>query len=406
MIYDIVIVGAGPGGATCALALAGKGLKVAVVDKATFPRDKICGDALSGKVLSVLKYLSPQTLEKLHQFPPKIGSWGIRFVAPNAKILDIPFKHVKTASSDFAPGYIARRMDFDDFLFRQIPSETAVFQHYPISSISHEAEGFLLKSGENTLRAKMVIGADGAHSIVTKSLGNIPVEKKHYSAGIRSYYRGVTGFHPENFIELHYIHDLLPGYFWIFPLPDGQANVGLGMLSSDVKKYRVNLKEKLQTIITTHPEISRRFTHATPIGEVKGFGLPLGSKKRKISGERFMLTGDAASLIDPFSGEGIGNAMLSGKIAAAHAVKCFETGNFSAQFMEGYDDAVYAKIWSELKLSHNMQKLVNFPWLFNFIAKKANSNSAVQTMLTMMFDDLNIRKELSKPSFYWKLIAG
>lgn len=406
MIYDIAIVGAGPGGATCALALAQSGLKVAIADKAVFPRDKICGDALSGKVLSVLRHLSPSTLEKLHHFPPKIGSWGIRFVAPNEKILDIPFKAVKATSSEYAPGYITKRIDFDDFLFQQIPPETAIFQNHPISAISRENGNFLLKSGKDNLRATLIIGADGAQSIVTKTLGNIPVEKKHYSAGIRSYYRGVTGFHPENFIELHFINDLLPGYFWIFPLPDGQANVGLGMLSSDVKKYRVNLKEKLHHLITQHPIISQRFAHAVPVGEVKGFGLPLGSKKRRISGEGFMLTGDAASLIDPFSGEGIGNAMLSGKIAASHAIQCFEAGDFSAQFMEAYDAAVYAKIWSELKLSHNMQKLVNFPWLFNFIAKKANSNSAVQTMLTMMFDDLNIRKELSKPSFYWKLIAG
>ncbi|MDX2245456.1 MAG: NAD(P)/FAD-dependent oxidoreductase [Bacteroidia bacterium] len=406
MIYDIAIVGAGPAGATCALALANKGLKVAVSDKATFPRDKICGDALSGKVLSVLKYVSPSTLEKLHLFPPKTGSWGIRFVAPNTQILDIPFKNMRDTSSAYAPGYISKRIDFDDFLFRQIPPETAVFQNHPVASISKENHIFLLKSEKNTLRAKLLIGADGAHSIVTKTLGNIPVEKNHYSAGIRSYYRGVTGFHPENFIELHYITDLLPGYFWIFPLPDGYANVGLGMLSSDVKKYGVNLKDKLKEIVLHHPTISQRFSQAKPVGDIKGFGLPLGSKKRKISGEGFMLTGDAASLIDPFSGEGIGNAMLSGKIAAAQAVRCFESGDFSAHFMEEYDKAVYAKIWSELKLSHNMQKLVNFPSLFNFIARKANRNSAIQTMLTMMFDDLNIRKELSKPSFYWKLVTG
>ena len=78
-MYDILILGAGPGGATAAIALANSGLKVGLVDKATFPRDKVCGDALSGKVVSLMKYLSPESLPALYDFSDKLGSWGIRF---------------------------------------------------------------------------------------------------------------------------------------------------------------------------------------------------------------------------------------------------------------------------------------------------------------------------------------
>ena len=119
-----------------------------------------------------------------------------------------------------------------------------------------------------------------------------------------------------------------------------------------------------------------------------------------------MLVGDAASLIDPFSGEGIGNAMLSGKKAAEQALACFQKDDFSAEFIQNYDKIIYKKIWSELSLSHKMQKLLKFPWLFNFVANKANRNPSLNKMFTMMFDDLDMRKELSKPGFYWNLLLG
>ena len=104
--------------------------------------------------------------------------------------------------------------------------------------------GVELKTNIQEFSSKMVLGADGAHSIINKKLGNIKVEKEHYCAGLRQYYKGVTNFHPQNHIELHFYDDVLPGYFWIFPLPNGQANVGLGMLSSEVSKKKVNLKDK------------------------------------------------------------------------------------------------------------------------------------------------------------------
>ncbi|MEO0469841.1 MAG: geranylgeranyl reductase family protein [Bacteroidota bacterium] len=406
--YDLIIVGAGPAGATCALTLIeNTDLRIAIVDKASFPRDKICGDALSGKVVSVLKYAAPQAEAALHNLPPKLGSWGIRFFAPNGQCLDIPFKSSKQQQIN-APGYISKRLDFDDFLLKQIRNQPHIDirEGFAVQSVETHANGVIVSDGTEALHAPLVLGADGAHSVITKSLSDIKVDKMHYSAGLRAYYEGVTGFQQENFIELHYIPELLPGYFWIFPLPNGWANVGLGMLSADVSKLKINLKEKLRQIIEENPVISKRFANAKLVDEVRGFGLPLGSKKRRISGDRFMLAGDAASLIDPFSGEGIGNAMLSGRIAAQTLLKCREVNDYSAAFLQQYDQAVYKKIWRELRLSYQLQKLVNYPWLFNFVVRKANSNPSVQKMFTMMFDDLDMRKELSKPGFYWRLVVG
>ncbi|MFK7925297.1 MAG: geranylgeranyl reductase family protein [Bacteroidia bacterium] len=406
--FDIAIVGGGPGGSTCALALEKSGLKVALIDKAVFPRDKICGDALSGKVVSVLKYLNPEVEQSLHQFPAKLGSWGIRFFAPNGKALDVPFKSSKDENNPNSPGYITKRIDFDAFLYEEVRKRQhcELFEGDALRTLSYIDDGVLLQTEKRTIKAKLVIGADGAHSVVNKQLGQIKVEKAHYSGGIRAYFEGVTDFHEENFIELHYLKGLLPGYFWIFPLADGWANVGLGMLSRDLSRLKVNLRQRLDEIVAEHPQIAPRFTNATQIGKTLGFGLPLGSKKRPISGDRYLLVGDAASLIDPFTGEGIGNAMLSGKIAAEKALLAFEAADLSAAGLAQYDDAVWKKMWRELQLSHQMQKLVNYPWLFNFVVNKANKNSSIQTMLTMMFENLDIRKELKKPSFYWRLLRN
>jgi len=117
-----------------------------------------------------------------------------------------------------------------------------------------------------------------------------------------------------------------------------------------------------------------------------------------------MLVGDAASLIDPFTGEGIGNALVTGKIAAEFSQQAIEEKNFSGSFLAKYDEEVYTELWSELKLSHTLQKLVHFPWLFNFLVNKARKNKTIQETITCMFEDLDMRAKLRSPSFYFKLL--
>ncbi len=408
----IVIVGAGPAGCATSLFLSKLQIPHTIIEKNCFPRDKVCGDALSGKVVQVLKQLDPNLV---HQFQSKpehfLPSWGVQFVAPNGKSIDIPFKK-DMQNEPHAPGFISKRMDFDATLFSWLDTQYAtILSETTLTDIVKEKDGLCISIQKNNAiqkitGVKMLVGADGDRSIVGKKLIGRKKENKHYCAGIRAYYNGVSGLHEQNFIELHFLNDLLPGYLWIFPLPNGQANVGAGMLSASISAKKINLKESMFKAIENNPALKERFKNADLVGKIEGWGLPLGSKKRPLSGDHFLLTGDAGSLIDPFTGEGIGNAMYSGMLAAKHIQKCFEKNQFKAAFNLQYDEAFYERQWEELKLSHTMQKMVKFPWLFNFVVNKAHKNKLLRETISCMFEDLDMRAKLRNPLFYLKLIVN
>ena len=404
---DILIIGAGPGGAATALFLAKQGIPSILVDKATFPRDKICGDALSGKVVEVLRKLDASLLEELYQKQDTfLGSYGVTFVAPDGGTLRVPFKK-EINTNTTPPGFISKRIDFDHWLIEQVKKNPLIqlMENTELRKFERTDKGYtaVAKSGE-VFEAKLIIAADGAASTFAKEHGKLETESSHNCFGLRAYYKNVSGLDHQNFIEIHFLKDFLPGYFWIFPLPDGHANVGVGMRADVVHERKLNLKKEFERIISTHPAIAPRLANAEPVGDIRLHGLPLGSKKRPLSGAHYMLIGDAAMLIDPFTGEGIGNAMMSGMLAAQQAAKCISTGDFTAQSVRAYDKQVYDRLWSELLLSYRMQQMVNYPSLFNFVVRKANSNAVLRETISAMFEDLDLRARLKSPSFYFKLL--
>lgn len=407
---EVLIAGAGPAGTATSLFLSKKKIHHIILDKASFPRDKICGDALSGKVVHVLNQLDKSYVPQLASGKEFLGSYGVQFVAPNGRVLDIPFTS-NPETLKHAPGFISRRTDFDHFLFRKLdPTYTTVLENTEIVDLEYSADGvrvLLDNHGEKLqVESKIVVGAEGDRSIVAKHFAGYKKENKHYCAGLRAYYSGISDLHPQNFIELHFLRDFLPGYLWIFPMPDGMANVGVGMLSDVISKKKINLNAEMDKAIESNPVLKKRFQFSKQVSERKGWGLPLGSKKRKLSGEHFLLVGDAASLIDPFTGEGIGNAMTSGMIAAEVISKAIHEQQFDARFLSMYDEKIYEALWSELKLSHTLQKLTNQAWLFNFVVNKAAKSKTLRESITCMFEDLDMRSRLRSPSFYLKLLLN
>lgn len=405
-----MIVGAGPGGCATALSLAKQGLACHLIDKAIFPRDKICGDALSGKVVEALNKLDPELAPAFHaEKTAGLPSWGINFYAPSGTELSVPFK-LNYDASERPPGYISRRVDFDAWLLDRCRALSGVHLREGLRLVSAESipGGARLTFAEGQVwETPLVIGADGAQSVVAKDLAGFRVEPKHYCAGVRQYYAGVSELKADGFIELHFHKRLLPGYLWIFPLPDGGANVGLGMRSDAVRRKKINLRALLPALLQTEPAFRARFSKAEPQETPKGFGLPLGSKQRRLSGPGFLLTGDAASLIDPFTGEGIGNALLSGILAGEFAARSLnKNGQSSAAALAGYDAAVYGRLWPELKLSRALQRLAAFPALFNFVVGRAARNPALRETISCMFEDLDLRAQFRDPRFWWRLATG
>ncbi|SIO39549.1 NAD(P)/FAD-dependent oxidoreductase [Chitinophaga niabensis] len=401
---DVCIIGAGPAGATAALQLHQYNIPCIVVDKAVFPRDKVCGDGLSGKVLTILNSIDPAIGERLVGLQDKEESWGVTFVASNRASLDIAYKPV----NDGAAGFVCKRMVFDNFLVDEMKrcGTIELIEGTAIDTYTLQQDGYLLSDASGSLRikAKLIIVANGAHSSFTKDVAGIQMEPKHYCAGLRAYYKNVEGLHPKGHLELHFLKSLLPGYFWIFPLPNGEANVGVGILSEVVRKRKLNLRKMLQDTLENDPMLKERFKDAVLIDKIDGYGLPLGSKKRKLSGERYMLIGDAGHLIDPFTGEGIGNALYSGRYAAQQAKLAIAANNFSAEQLKAYDETIYYKLGPELKLSARLQKLVHRPWLFNYLMKLGMGNKQLRELMSCMFYELDLRKKLTKPSFYVKLL--
>ncbi len=408
---QIIIIGSGPAGCGASLFLSKNAVSHTIIDKAIFPRDKVCGDGLAPKTVHILKKWNPDIVEKMQALPQQFaGGWGGVVIAPNGKKLDIPIK--KPEKDSLPPGFVSRRWDFDHFLTQQLDPEYANFvQGAEAKSIKRLEKGFevsLLKAGKTEiLYADILIAADGDRSLVKKMLTPKPQNDAHFAAGIRAYYKGVKDLHPHNHIEFYFLNEVIPGYFWVFPLPDGRANVGVCMISAYVKQHKINIRETMLTAIAQHPELSKRFEDAEVEGKIVGWGLPLGSEPGPLSAEGLMLTGDAASLIDPISGEGIGNALYSGWLAAEAAIKAVQENKVSAAFFkENYDKRLFRCIGNDLRLSYIFQRICRFPWLINFIVGKAQRNKVFMETMSCIFDDMAIRQKLYSPLFYLRLLVG
>jgi geranylgeranyl reductase family protein len=373
--FDVIICGAGPAGCTAALALGTSGLRVALIEKHRFPREKVCGDGLPAYVPKVLNTIDSEYKKAFEQLAEKTEVNICRVIAPDERILDLKFSE---------SGFICRRIIFDAFLFglvTRLPN-IAAFQGTSIKDVTADDNEVTVRTDTNMiLKAKLVIGCDGAHSIVRRKLAGTKIDLSHCSGAARAYFRNVRNIQPRT-LELHFLRDLLPGYFWIFPLAENTANVGLGIPSGTIAEKRINPAKELTSIIENVTYLKRRFSDAEMTGGIKGYLLPLGSRKTCISGKRFMLCGDAASLVNPASGAGIGQAMQSGRFAGWHAARCFERNDFSADFLKIYDKTVYDKLWHENKHYYLIRELVfNNQWRMNSIISAGQKSKLFNKMI-------------------------
>lgn len=402
MQYEVVIVGAGPSGTTAAMYL-GKALgkeKVLLLDKATFPRDKICGDAQGRKAANILKELGIyEEYTKIHG--QKI--YGLTLSSPNGTQI-----HLDVESRDKpAPGYTHKRKALDNFMFENA-KKFATTKLFTVTDLIIEDKyvkgvvGTNEKGEEEKIRANIVLAADGANSVIAQKLGVNKNPQEDFIVATRQYYRNVSGLTDR--IEIHLVKHLIHGYFWIFQMGDNEANVGLGMIVKDMNSKKVNLKEATLREVKENPLFKDRFKDATPLEDVKGWNLPVASYHRKNHINGLLILGDAASLIDPLSGEGVGNAMISGRIAALVVIEALQKSDFSEKFLKKYDEMLWEKIESEIKTSKKVQKLGKmFPFMIDRLIVKASKDENFRKKVEAKLPYTSGREEIGSLEFLMEL---
>ncbi|QNH63188.1 geranylgeranyl reductase family protein [Hymenobacter sediminicola] len=362
--YDVLIAGAGPAGTACALALSSSGLRVALLDKASFPRDKICGDAIPSPTLKHLARLDPAYATELQELlaPHRADTAFSRMLAPNGRALRIQWHN---------PAFNSPRLHFDDALLILVRRHTAtkVLEKYTIRQVEADADGVTVwptDPAQEPLRAALVIGCDGANSVVYRQLApSARLNRAYHCAAVRAYYQGVADA-PENTSDFYFLREFQAGYCWVFPVGNGVYNVGFGALSEEITARRLDLKDVLQDLLAEHPHLAPRFATATQLTPVTGFGLPLGGSARPVHGARWLLCGDAAALIDPLQGHGIDKAVHSGILAAQQAQRSFQAGRFDAECLAEYAREVERHIGRELARRYRIMRfLAGKPWLVN-----------------------------------------
>jgi geranylgeranyl reductase family protein len=349
--WDVIIVGAGPAGSAAAIDLARSGWSVLLLDKSTFPRDKVCGDMVSPPSQRALLRLgcSP-ALEAARPACPHRVTTGA-FYMDGEKLMTGRVPKVR-GLTDY--GVVLPRMVLDEIVFRQAQAAGAEsVEGCEVKELKIDATGvsvFAQREGQPCIfRGRLVIGADGAHSLVSRILNSGSNKSKNISFALRAYFEGVSGDSAQ--VDILFGKAFFPGYAWIFPLGEGRANVGMGMVMDPYRGERVNLRERFAYWLEHDPAAKARLHGARLVGRIVGWPLNTYSPTSRRHGQRVLLIGDAANLVDPINGEGIHTALESAQIAARVADEALRADNLSETFLARYDRRWRAAFDLDLRLA-------------------------------------------------------
>ena len=307
---DVTVVGAGPAGCAAAITLARAGVNTLVIDKATFPRDKCCGDGLTTGALRLLEGLGFRP-EMVPSFTPVDSAW-VR--SPSGRIVEFPFP---TGRGLY--GAVTPRIELDDALVNLAAVSGAKIEcGHALAGARPSGNGVDLDvDGLGVIRAAIVIGADGMWSPLRKHLGLAPDGYLGEWHAFRQYATNVTGSAATR-LWVWFEADLLPGYAWSFPLSGGRANVGFGVLRDGER--RVADMKHVWTDLLARPHVRDALgPDAQLVDRHLAWPIPARIDRAVAGAGRALFVGDAVAATDPLTGEGIGQALLTG-IAAAEAI--------------------------------------------------------------------------------------
>jgi menaquinone-9 beta-reductase len=375
---DVIVVGAGPGGSAAAYHMARHGLRVLLLEKTEFPREKVCGDGLTPRATRQLIRMGVDTSEKAGWLQNR----GLRVIGGGVRLeLDWP-----ELASFPSYGLVRTRLDFDDMLARRAVEAGAVLHTNvtvtgPVLDDDGRAIGVTARSGPGKepvqFRAPLVVAADGVSGKLPLAMGLTKRDDRPIGVAVRRYFHSpvrADDDYLESWLELRSAQDrerLLPGYGWIFGLGDGRVNVGLGILNSSSAFGRTNYRAMLNDWLATTPPDWGMTDEANADGPTLGAALPMGFNRVPHYTRGVMLVGDSGGMVNPMNGEGIAYAMESGELAAEVAVQALArpAGPDRERALQAYPAELKIRFGGYYRLGGVFVKLIGNPQIMRIATK-------------------------------------
>ncbi len=370
---QVIIAGGGPAAAATAYHLAKSGVSVLVLEKSTYPRDKICGDGLTPMAVKEILAMGIVPLEE--------KGWQVNYgltVIGGGHKITLPW--AKQAS---LPNYGLTRMrkTLDQRLMQQaIAAGATVIENATVTGLTTDATGcyngvcvnlkdpVTNEKSQKEFYADFIVDACGAGAKLAKTAGRVALENKPFAVAARAYFKSPRG--NETKMESHLElwdgkpneSNLLPGYGWLFPMGDGIVNVGLGSVSSSKVATKLPYKKILETWISNLPP-EWELLPENQLGELRSAPLPMAFNREPLYKNGLLLVGDSAGMISPFNGEGIGPAMFAGRVAAAHLVQALgRCSRIQAELaLSTYEQEMQLHFGGYYKLGKAFVKLIENP---------------------------------------------
>ncbi|MBQ1051551.1 geranylgeranyl reductase family protein [Micromonospora sp. C51] len=374
---DVIVVGAGPGGSATAYHLARHGVRVLLLEKTEFPREKVCGDGLTPRAVRQLIRMGVDTSPEagwLHNRGLRVIGGGVRLELDWPDLASFPNY-----------GLVRTRLDFDDLLAQRAVSagaklRTSVNVIGPVLDGDGRVIGVQGEDGPDrapvTFHAPLVVAADGVSGRFPLALGLAKREDRPIGVAVRRYYRSEARHdddYLESWLELRAkgTNELLPGYGWIFGLGDGRVNVGLGILNSSSAFGKTNYRRLLTDWLANTPPEWGMTDEANAEGSILGAALPMGFNRVPHYTRGVMLVGDSGGMVNPFNGEGIAYAMESGELAAEVAVQALArpAGAERERALMAYPQELKTRFGGYYRLGGVFVKLIGRPEIMRVATK-------------------------------------
>jgi menaquinone-9 beta-reductase len=374
MEREVIVVGAGPTGSTAATILAQSGRDVLLLDRQTFPRDKSCGDGIPASAIEILYRLGLREKILAAGFYPV---HRLSLYSPNGHHLSTNL--ITGPSGSYS--YIIPRFHFDNLIQQHAVDCGAEFQQAQVTEPIVENEQVVgvrarVDGAIRELRSRVVIAADGVTSVIVRALSGKQHQDHHRAVALRAYIEDLEEMPHE--VEFFLYRDILPGYAWIFPIGEGRANIGLGMRLDQFRRRKQSLEEMLRAFLEM-PTIKKRLKQGGKIRDLLTWQLNFGSQEKlQHTFNGAILAGDAAGFINPLTGGGIHNGLISARLAAEIAHEALAKGDVSRAALRVYEDRCREEMWFSMRRSYFIQRmLLRFPFVVDWIIRWMGKDSEI-----------------------------